>query len=44
MMAKHGSGGEWEYPGVEEEMDSAGLHPIIIYIKRRHTTISERVA
>ena len=25
-------------------MDSAGLHPIGVYIKRRQTTIAERVA
>ena len=44
MTAKRGSGGEWEYPLVVEEMDAAGLHPIGVYIRRRHVTISERVA
>ena len=33
--AKHGADSEWDYPVVEEEMDSAGLHPIIVYIKRQ---------
>ena len=35
MTAKHGSGGKWEYPVVEEAIDSAGIHPIRVYIKRR---------
>ena len=43
MTAKRGSGGEWGYPEVEEVMDSAGLHPIRVYIKRRQATIAERV-
>ena len=43
MTAKRGAGGEWEYPAVEEAMDSAGIHPIMVYIKRRPTTIAERV-
>ena len=34
MMAKRGEGGEWEYPEVEEAMESAGLDPIGLYIKR----------
>ena len=44
MTAKHGAGGEWGYAIVEEAMDSAGIHPIIVYIKRRQTSIEERVA
>ena len=28
MMTKGRTGGEWEYPYVEEAMESAGLHPI----------------
>ena len=44
MIAKHGAGGEWEYPAVEEAMDSAGLHPIRVYIKRRQTTMTGRLA
>ena len=44
MTEKRGAGGEWEYPEVEEDMESAGLHPIRVYIKRRKTTIAERVA
>ena len=44
MAAKRGAGGEWEYPLVVEAMEDAGLQPIGMYIKRRHTTIAERVA
>ena len=44
MTAKRGSGGEGEYPVVEEDMDPAGLHPIILYIKRRKTDIAERMS
>ena len=44
MKAKSGECGEWEYPEVEEAMESEGLHPIRVYIKRRQTTIAERVA
>ena len=44
MTAKCGAGGEWEYPALEEVMDSVRLHPIEGYIKRRQTTIAERVA
>ena len=40
---KHGSGREWDYPEVEEAMDSVGVHPIGVYIKRQQTTITERV-
>ena len=32
MMAKCEAGREWEYPVVEEAVDSAGLHPIRLYI------------
>ena len=39
---KRGSGGEWEYPAVEEAMESVRIHPIRVYIKRRQTTLSER--
>ena len=38
----YGAGGEWEYPTVEEVMDSIGLHLVGVYIKRRKTTITER--
>ena len=44
MTAKRGAGGEWEYPVVDEAMDAVGIHPIRVYIKRRQTNISERVA
>ena len=43
MTAKRGAGGEWEYPEVEEAMEPSGIHPIGLCIKRRQTTISERV-
>ena len=43
MTEKRRAGGEWEYPEVEEEIDSLGLHPISVYINRRQMTISERV-
>ena len=35
MTEKCGAGREWEYPAVEEAMDSAGIHQIRLYIKRR---------
>ena len=35
MMEKRGAGVEWEYPSVEEAVDSVGIHPIGVYIKRR---------
>ena len=44
MTEKRGAGGEWEYPSVEEATEAAGIHPIGVYIKRRKTTILERVA
>ena len=43
-MVKRGIGGECEYTAVEEAMDSTELHLIVVYIKRRQTTIAERVA
>ena len=44
MTAKRGAGKEWEYPAVEEVMESVGLHPIGVYIKRLRTTMDDRVA
>ena len=44
MPEKCGIGREWEYQAVEEAMDAEGLHPIGLYIKRRQTTIVDRVA
>ena len=44
MTAKHGIDGEWEYPEVEEAMNSTGLYPIGVFIKRRQTTIAEKLA
>ena len=41
---KHGVGGEWEYPPVVEAMETAGLHPIGVYIRRWQATIVETVA
>ena len=40
MAEKRGAGGEWDYPAVEEAMESAGLHPIKVYIKSRETNIA----
>ena len=37
------AGGEWEYPSVVEPMEAAGLQPIGVYIRRRQSTIAERV-
>ena len=44
MMAKRGACGEWEYLSVEEAVEAAGINPIRVYINRRSTNISERVA
>ena len=44
MTGKSVAGGEWEYPSVVEEMESAGIHLIRLYIRRRQETIAERVA
>ena len=43
MTEKYGAGREWEYPSVVGVMETAGLHPIGVYIRRRQVTISERV-
>ena len=44
MTEKRGAGGEWEYPEVYGAMDAAGIHPIGVYIKSRHTNIAKRVS
>ena len=44
MMAKYGSGREWEYPSVAEATEATFLRPIGVYIRRRKATILERVA
>ena len=44
MKLKRGAGKEWEYPAVEEVMESVGLHPIGVYIKGQQTTISQKMA
>ena len=35
MMAKHGAGGEGEYPLLVEGMEAMEIHPIRVYIKRQ---------
>ena len=44
MMVKRGAWGEWEYPAVDEAMETVGLHPSGVYIKRRQTNRLERIA
>ena len=44
MATKRGTGGECKYPFVVEAMESAGIHPIRVHIKRLQTTILERMA
>ena len=44
MTEKRGADGEWEYPLVVKEMEAVGIHPIGVYIRRRQTTIADRVA
>ena len=44
MTAKRGAGRDWEYPAVEEVVDTVGLHPVEVYVNKRQTTISERVS
>ena len=34
MTDKRGAGREWENPSVVKTMESAGLHPFGVYIKR----------
>ena len=40
MTEKHGAGGEWEYPSVVEAMETAGIHPIGVYKRRRQAPIA----
>ena len=40
MTAKRGAGGEWEYPSVVEAMETAGIHPIGVYKRRRQAPIA----
>ena len=44
MTATRGVGGEREYPPVVAAMESAGLHTIVDYIRRRQENIAEKVA
>ena len=44
IMEKCGAGREWDNPAIEEAMNSAGIHHIRVYVKRRQRNISERVA
>ena len=43
MIAKRETGGELEYPSVMKAMESAGIHPIGVYINIQQTTIAERL-
>ena len=43
MTATRRADREWEYPPVVVAMDAAGLHPIREYIRRRQSTIAEKV-
>ena len=44
MMETCGAGGEWEYTPVMATLESAGLHPIMEYTRRRHVKIAKKVA
>ena len=44
MTAKRGSGPEWEYHSLVKAMETAGLHPIGLYIRKRKEIIAEMVA
>ena len=44
VTAKREADREWEYPEVEEATESAGIHPIRVYIKMMQKTIAERLA
>ena len=44
MTATRGAGEEWEYTLVVAEMDAAGLHPIVEYIRRWQETMAENLA
>ena len=44
MMATRGAGREWEYPLVVAALETAGLHPVMEYIRRRQATIAKKVA
>ena len=44
MIATHGADREWEYPLVVAALESAGLHPIMEYIRRWQANIAEKVA
>ena len=44
MTAARGEAGEWGYSTVVEALEAAGLHPILEYIRRKQSTIEEKVA
>ena len=44
MTAKRGACGDWYYTSVVELLESAGIYPIGLYIKRRQAAIADRVA
>ena len=41
--AERGVGREWEYPLVVEAMETVGIHSIWVHIRRRKSTIAEKV-
>ena len=44
MTATLGANGKWKYPPMATALESAGLHTIMVYIRRRKATIVEKVA
>ena len=40
MTENRGAGGEREYPLVVETMETAGIHPVGVYIRRQKVTIA----
>ena len=43
MTVKRGAGGECYYPLVVEALGSAGIHPIVVYIRVLQANIAEMV-
>ena len=44
MMAQRTMGGEWEWPPVNESMETTGIWPIKEYIQRGKETVAAQVA
>ena len=44
MTAQSTMSGEWEYPLVDEALDTAAIWPIKEYIQRRQATVAVKVA